>query len=103
MVQYAEVLRSVCGRKSALKPQAFRAWMNATRAIASGRWVVNRRLRKSNRWLRWVFQTSRSIWRMDSVCGRTCSVFRLPMMWSTICFESTTEMGSVTASVIRKP
>ena len=70
MVQYAEVLRSEWGRKSGLKPQALRALMNAARAVASGRWVVSRRLGKSHRRLRWVFQTSRSIRRFDSVSGR---------------------------------
>ena len=58
---------------------------------------------KSHRRLRWVFQTSRSIWRIDSVSGRIRSLFRLPMTRRTICFESTAETGSVTASVIRKP
>ena len=79
------------------------AWMNAARAVASGKWVVSRRLGKSHRRLRWVFQTSRSIWRIDSVSGRIRSLFRLPMTRRTICFESTAETGSVTASVIRKP
>ena len=31
--------------------------MNAARAVASGRWVTSRRLGKSHRRLRWVFQT----------------------------------------------
>ena len=31
--------------------------MNAARAVASGRWVASRRLGKSQRRLRWVFQT----------------------------------------------
>ena len=74
--------------------------MNAARAVASGRWVASRRLGRSYRRLRWVFQTSRSIWRIDSVSGRTRSLFRLPMTRRTICFESTAETGSVTVSVI---
>ena len=76
--------------------------MNAARAVASGRWVASRRLGKSHRGLRWVFQTARSIWSIDSVSGRTRSLFRLPMTRSTLCSESTAETGSVTASVIRK-
>ena len=50
--------------------------------------MVSRRLGKSHRWLRWVFQTSRSIWTVDSVSGRIRSLFRLPMTRRTICLES---------------
>ena len=71
--------------------------------LESGRWVSGRRLGKSHRRLWWVFQTSRSISRIDSVSGRMRSLFPLPTTRSTICFESTAEMGSVTASVMRKP
>ncbi len=49
------------------------------------------------------FQTSRSIWSVDSVSGRIRSLFRLPMTRRTICLESTAVTGSVTASLIRKP
>ena len=53
--------------------------------------------------LRWIFHTSRSMSRIDSVKGRARSLFRLPMTRSTICFESTAVTGSVTASAIRSP
>ena len=64
---------------------------------------MSRRLGKSHRRLRCVFQTWRSIWRIDSVSGRIRSLFRFPTTRTSICFESTAEIGSVTASVIRKP
>jgi len=99
----AKLCRSEWGRKFASKPLSFRALTNAARAVASGRWVTRRRLGKSHFGLRWIFQTSRSIWRIDSVSGRTRSLFRFPMTRSSICFESTAVTGSVTASVIRKP
>ena len=67
------------------------------------RWVTIRRLGNSHRSLRWIFQTSRSMSRIDSVSGRARSLFRLPITRRTICFESTAVTGSVTASLIRKP
>ena len=99
----AKLCRSECGRKFVLKPQAARACINAARAVASGRCDDTRRLGKSQRWLWWVFQTARSIWSIESVSGKTRSLLRLPMTRRTICLESTAEMGSVTASLIRKP
>ena len=40
---------------------------------------------------------------MESVSGKTRSLFPLPITRRTICFESTAETGSVIASLIRKP
>jgi len=99
----AKLWRSECGRKFSSKPHSLRAFLKAARAVASGRCVTMRRLGNNHVRLRWIFQTSRSISKMESVNGRARCLFPLPITCSTICFESIAVIGSVIASLIRNP